>query len=792
MKTDSALKPTTGLLLKPFLTIFLPTCVLFFLTSLYLFHSKKLAEIDRIELIRSYEIDLLSQKLSSMLDVLPKDLRFISTILERHVSLADHRSSDIPHTYDDHLTAVLMDTYEAREYYDQVRYIDRDGMEQIRIQRVNGQSFLVDNENRQNKSNRPYFAESIELSASSIYVSPIDLNQEFGRIELPARFMLRIACPFGGHSDEINRGVLVFNYRVSELTQSLSHPSALPGTEGLSMLINADGLLIGTSKGPDGAGLSEQTAVAESLASTNPAVWDRLRQGTEGEFTDETGLLWTYKRVAPWRGKGFYFSPKENEPTIDNDYFFLVSKTSMEDVHKEVLREMKGQFLLTLMFLLITGVGMWFLVAYREQTIQHQMELEWSNAELESRIAQRTDELQQSNIELQHQIEEKDQMEAMLLQAQKMEAMGSLAGGIAHDFNNLLTIIQGYSELAVLFMDDKEKVRESINTSLKAGEQARQLVQQILTFSRKQPEETAPLNVIPVVKEALKLVRSSLPTTIDIQQHVASGSLSIMGNQSHLHQLIMNLCTNAAHAMEEQGRGTLIVGVSSIDNSVAREKLNAEQGIEISVKDTGQGMNEEMRQRIFEPYFSTKDPEKGTGLGLAVVHGIVEGWNGVIEVDSIMGRGTEFRIYVPSLESDDSEEQDKHSQQLSQGDGHVLFVDDEENMTRLGETMLEHMGYTVTTHNDPQEALRDFTSNPSRFSVIITDYTMPGMTGNELLAAARDLRPDIPTVLGTGYSEEKVTDQVDQGLIDFFLEKPYSMDELTKAVQEAINKQTPR
>ena len=276
---------------------------------------------------------------------------------------------------------------------------------------------------------------------------------------------------------------------------------------------------------------------------------------------------------------------------------------------------MKGQFLLTLVFLLITGVGMWLLVAYREQTIQHQMELEWANADLESRIAQRTDELQQSNIELQHKIEEKDQMEAMLLQAQKMEAMGSLAGGIAHDFNNLLTIIQGYSELAVLFIDDKEKARESINTSLKAGEQARQLVQQILTFSRKQPEETAPLNVVPVVKEALKLVRSSLPTTIDIQQHVASESLSIMGNQSHLHQLIMNLCTNAAHAMEEQGKGTLTVGVSSIDNSVAREKLNAEQGIEFSVKDTGQGMNAEMRQRIFEPYFSTKDQRKEPDWG---------------------------------------------------------------------------------------------------------------------------------------------------------------------------------
>ena len=793
MKTDSALNPTIGLLLKPFLTIFLPTCVLFFLISLYLFHLKKLAEIDRIELIRSYEMDLLSQKLSSMLDVLPKDLRSISTSLERHASLASHGSSNtIQHTYDEHLTAVLMDTYKAREYYDQVRYIDQNGTEQIRIQRMNGQPFLVENENRQNKSNRPYFTESINLSASSIYISPIDLNQEFGRIELPPKFMLRIACPIGGHSGEINRGVLVFNYRISELTQSLSQSSALPGTESLSMLINADGLLIGKSKAPDKTGLSEQIAVAESLAGINPAVWDRLQQGTEGEFTDEAGLVWTYKRVTPWQGKGFYFSPKENEPTIDNDYFFLVSKTSLEDVHKEVLGEMKGQFLLTLAFLLITGVGMWFLVAYREQTIQHQMELEWANADLESRIAQRTEELQQSNIELQQQIEEKDQMEAMFLQAQKMEAMGSLAGGIAHDFNNLLTIIQGYSELAVLFIDNREKARESIKTSLKAGEHARQLVQQILTFSRKQPDETAPLNIIPVVKEALKLVRSSLPTTIDIQQHVASGNLSIMGNESHLHQLIMNLSTNAAHAMEEQGKGTLTIGVSSIGNSVAREKLNAEQGIEISVKDTGQGMDAEIRQRIFEPYFSTKNPEKGTGLGLAVVHGIIEGLNGVIEVDSIVGRGTNFRIYVPSLKSDDSEKQGKHSQQLSQGDGHVLFVDDEVNMTRLGEAMLEHIGYTITTYNDPQEALRDFTSDPSRFSVLITDYTMPGMTGNVLLVAARNLRPDIPTVLGTGYSEEKLVDQIDQGLIDVFLDKPYSMDKLTKAVREAIDKHAPR
>ena len=304
MKTDSAIKPTTGLLLKPFLTIFLPTCVLFFLTSLYLFHSKKLAEIDRIQLIRSYEIDLLSQKLSSMLDVLPKDLRSISTSLERHVSLADDRSSDIPHTYDEHLTAVLMDTYEAREYYDQIRYIDRDGMEQIRIQRVNGQPFLVDNENRQNKSNRPYFTESIELSASSIYISPINLNQEFGRIELPPRFMLRIACPIGGHSGELNKGVLVFNYRVSELTKSLSQPSDLPGTECLSMLINADGLLMGTSKAPDGRGLSAQTAVAESLADTNPAVSGSVATRNRGAIHRRNGYVMDLQTGSTMAGKG--------------------------------------------------------------------------------------------------------------------------------------------------------------------------------------------------------------------------------------------------------------------------------------------------------------------------------------------------------------------------------------------------------------------------------------------------------------------------------------------------------
>ncbi len=437
------------------------------------------------------------------------------------------------------------------------------------------------------------------------------------------------------------------------------------------------------------------------------------------------------------------------------------------------------------------GILLWKMLSYRQDSIHRQEALHRINAELEQRVIQRTQDLEASNANLQKQVEqtqlaqtEKEDMRNLLLQAQKMEAMGSLAGGIAHDFNNLLTIILGYAELAVLFIDDKEKARDAIQTSLDAGEQARQLVQQILTFSRKQSHENAPVIIVPVVKEALKLVRSSLPSTIEIEQDISSETASIIGNTTHLHQLIMNLCTNASHAMEKQGKGKLTVTLGPAPQDVAQEKLGAPDGIMLVIRDTGHGMDEETRRQIFEPYFTTKDQDKGTGLGLSVVHGIVQQWNGVIEVDSELGRGTEFRIYVPSLISDSIEEEATESMTES-GIGHVLFVDDEINMTKLGKTMLEHVGYTVTAHNDPQQAMEEFSASPQRFDVLITDFTMPHLTGTELIEQMRALRPDLPTVLSTGYSFEKVADQIEQNMIDVYLDKPYSVDQLHRAINDA-------
>ncbi len=384
--------------------------------------------------------------------------------------------------------------------------------------------------------------------------------------------------------------------------------------------------------------------------------------------------------------------------------------------------------------------------------------------------------------------QERRHTEIQLRQAQKMEAIGTLAGGIAHDFNNILSAIMGYSELA---LDDALHGRPSANyirEILKAGGRARDLVYQILTFSRQTESEAKPILVQPIVKEALKLLRASLPSTIAISGNTECKAI-VEADPIQIHQVIMNLCTNAGHAMRPTG-GTLEVNLTTetLSSDFTEQQPSALPGeyLKITVKDTGPGIDLEILDRIFDPYFTTKKKGEGTGMGLAVVQGIVQGCNGFITVETLQGKGACFNVYLPVIQMEEPV-QTKVVRTIPGGHERILFVDDEPPLADLSKQILERMGYRVIIKTSSLEALELFKSNPDAYDLVISDMTMPHMTGDVLTRRLRAVRPGIPVIICTGYSEKVTQEMIDRLKIRALIMKPIIRDELLLTVRQILD-----
>ncbi len=352
--------------------------------------------------------------------------------------------------------------------------------------------------------------------------------------------------------------------------------------------------------------------------------------------------------------------------------------------------------------------------------------------ELELRVEERTTELQQAYSRLKEETEEREQIEAQLRQAQKMEALGTLSGGIAHDFNNILAAIIGFSELLEGNTPKGSRDARHLGRIMEAGIRGRELVRQMLTFSRKTEQEKKPLVVSSIVKETVKLLRATTPSMISIRVNAISEA-SILGDPTQIQQVLMNLCTNAAYAMRETG-GSLDIELSDYSASLSNgdpHGIAPGRYVKLIVRDTGTGISSDVMDKIFDPFFTTKKVGEGTGLGLAVVHGIVKQHDGYITVESEPGRGSTFTVYLPRIAG--AHEADAlHDDEIPTGSERILFVDDEEALIEMGEDILAELGYEITSRMNGREALALFTADPSRFDLIITDQTMPEMTGIEL------------------------------------------------------------
>ncbi|MDQ5987612.1 MAG: Sensor histidine kinase RcsC [Syntrophus sp. SKADARSKE-3] len=392
-------------------------------------------------------------------------------------------------------------------------------------------------------------------------------------------------------------------------------------------------------------------------------------------------------------------------------------------------------------------------------------------------------------------ITDRKKLQAQVYQAQKMEAIGTLAGGIAHDFNNILTGIMGFTELLLTTYKTDDTLQNYLGRVYQAGERARSLVKQILTISRRVEQKTQPMQIAPIIKEVLNLMRSSLPTTIEIRQDIAisQGKGIVVADPTQIHQVLMNLCTNAAYAMRTKG-GVLSVSLSEVEVDammiISREwNLQAGPYVKLTVRDTGHGMNAEVRDRIFEPYFTTKEVGEGTGLGLAVVHGISKNYGGAITVSSEPGKGTTFELLLPATKQD-VEQRIESAEALPGGNECILYIDDEEIVVDLGKKILESLGYTVTAKTNSLEALEAFRAQPDAYDLVITDMTMPHMTGIDLAKALTDTRTDIPIILCTGYVDLISAEQTKEEGIHDFIMKPFVIAKLAKSIRKVLDRNT--
>ncbi len=386
-------------------------------------------------------------------------------------------------------------------------------------------------------------------------------------------------------------------------------------------------------------------------------------------------------------------------------------------------------------------------------------------------------------------ITERRRLEAQVRQAQKMEAIGRLAGGIAHDFNNILSTMIGYTEVATDDVLKGSRPWQNLQEVLAAGKRASDMVKQILAFSRQAEQERKPIPLHQVVREAMRLLRATLPATIQIRQHIDPASGMVLADTTQMHQVLMNLCTNAEFAMRGQG-GMLEVHLEAVevdqDFATQQPPLATGPHVRLTIRDTGHGMDPGVKEQIFDPFFTTKDQGEGTGMGLAVVHGIIAGHGGSITVDSAPGRGATFTIHLPRCDSVAPSEPPPE-EPIRGGRERILLIEDEPFLASLWERMLQALGYEVTMRTRSPEALQVFRARPESFDLVITDQTMPHVTGEAVAREFLRIRPNVPIILCTGFSHTMTEEKAKAMGIRAYLMKPFGRRELSRAIRQVLD-----
>ncbi|NQZ88975.1 MAG: response regulator [Colwellia sp.] len=413
------------------------------------------------------------------------------------------------------------------------------------------------------------------------------------------------------------------------------------------------------------------------------------------------------------------------------------------------------------------------------QTMSNALKKSYDN--LEDKISRRTHELESKNIELKNIIVERKTLEHQLLQSQKMESLGTLAGGIAHDFNNILTAILSNAEIGLLKLSDDNSVRRYFESITVSGERAAFLVKQILTFSRMETTELETLDLSKIILEDLKMVRSVIPSNIEIKKDIQMGCLPIMADRTQLHQILLNVCTNAYHAITHES-GTIEISLQQPKELPDYFHDKNKPFLRLKIKDSGCGMSPDIQKNIFDPFYTTKQQGHGTGLGLSVVHGLVKKHHGKIFVDSEEGKGTTFTIYFPAVDAVVIEIKPPVSHR-KKGTGSILIAEDEIEIAALYQEYLEGLNYTIKVCHNGADALSIFKQAPDKYDLVLTDYAMPKMTGSQLIQELHKIRPELPVILCSGYNDSLELSELN---INKCLKKPLNLAQLQDAINQSL------
>ena len=683
--------------------------------------------------------------------------------------------------------------------YDQIRVIDASGHERIRVDFRGETPISVPKTKLQFKGHRYYFADTMKLEKKGIYMSPFDLNQENGKIERPFKPMIRFGKVLWSRDGE-KQGILILNYLGQNLIHELETISYQ--SPGHLMLANSEGYWLKSINPDDEWGFLIPKRRNKTIQNDYPDLWKKIQGQDSGQTITSKGLF-TFEKIyllddtIRSSGTGTASDTSRSMLTNKDRYWLIFSHVQPEIITRGRIDFLKLMVEINLVFLTLLAVLTWKMIQATHRRKAAETALKKSHQNLEKKVTDRTCDLQAINKALTKEIQEHKKtvqntlkMEAQLRQAQKMEAIGTLAGGIAHDFNNLLTPILGFSEMIKAEIKQPHPMAGDINEIIKAATRAKELVQQILAISRHTERELRPLRVELVVKEALKLLRSTIPTTISIKTKIPADCSRVIADPIDIHQITMNLCTNAYHAMRQNG-GVLTVTLTEVcirETDAPEFNLPPGKYILLTVCDTGPGIPKDCQDKIFEPYFTTKQQGDGTGLGLAVIHSIVQSLKGGIYVESEPDQGACFSVYLPAVQSQGVQGQRlKEHHAYVTGTERILLVDDDISVLKIETRILSGLGYQVTARGGSREALETFASAPDRFDLIITDMTMPDMTGMDLVGNILKLSPGMKSILCTGYSDTKTVEEIRQMGINAILTKPVTLASFARTVRRVMD-----
>ena len=677
-------------------------------------------------------------------------------------------------------------------------------MEIIRVDLDGIKPSLIPDEKLQFKGKRYYFKDTYKLKKGEIFMSPLDLNIENGKIERPLKPMIRFGMPIFDKKGK-KQGVLLLNYLGKKLIQDLERLSI--HTAGHFMLLNNDGYWLKGMKSEDEWGFMFQDRYDKKFQQQHLSVWEQINNNNKGQILNDFGLI-TYTKIYLLEEgiKSSSGSPKPFGQSIkelsSRDFFWvLLSHIPSEKLYKKDYDLICGIIIVDLILLLLFGRIIWQLIGANTKRQLAEETLKKTNQQLDKRVRERTEALLKTNEILENEVgrhkktlEEKNKIESQIRQTQKMEAIGNMASGIAHDFNNMLAVILGNSEMVLSDISSDNPFLENITQIQKAALRSKELVIQILAFSRKEKSfKRIAIYLCRLVEDSMISLRQTIPSTIDIKVNIPnvckediSNCEMILMDPNQFHQIMINICNNAIFAMNEKGILEITVSNESInENELVGLKSGKYQKLVIS--DTGSGMSQRIIDKIFDPFFTTKGVGEGTGMGLSVVHGIIENNIGKIFVESELGKGSKFIIYFPICDKKIEIETSK-VEDLPTGTERILIIDDEEAILLCEEKILEKLGYNVTACSDSTKAFDLIQNNLQKFDLIITDQTMPGFTGIELAEKVFELNPSFPVIICTGFSSKISKDICNKLGIKEIINKPFKMNEIAKSVRRAVKK----